>query len=176
MEKIVVGASYLNGVARVADLADVHEARRIENREFDVAFVELAGPFAPVRHTKILITKVVGGDRAVPAMMRHQRKIEHCGAARAIAGGHVFHDLLIGLAHMAVGIDDSGFASSVIAVGFPVRVCFHEITSTFSFCAYSHSRNRIVNVLNDWNIWNGSNKSCYVSSRGWTFSSRYVTQ
>jgi hypothetical protein len=46
---------------------------------------------------------------------------------------------------MAVGVDDAPCASSVIAVGFPVRVCFHEITSTFSFCAYSHRRNRIVN-------------------------------
>src|SRR5262245_62053584 len=61
-EKIIVGAAQLDCVARVADLADVHEASWIENRKFDVALVELICPFAPVRHAKILITKVIGGN------------------------------------------------------------------------------------------------------------------
>src|SRR5262245_38288136 len=83
-------------------------------------------------------------------MMRHQGEVEHRLTARAIARRHIFHDLLVGLTHVAVCIDNappcaSSITTVIITVGFPVRACFHEITSTLSLCAYSHRANRIVN-------------------------------
>src|SRR4051812_9473436 len=86
----------------------MHETRRIEDRKVDLALVELLGPFAPVRHAKILVPIVVRRDRAVPAVVRHEWKIEHRVAPRAVAGRHVFDDFLVGLADMAVGVDDAG--------------------------------------------------------------------
>src|SRR4029077_12392687 len=106
VEKIVIGTAEFYGVARIADLADMHKARRIENRKVDISLVELPRPFAPVRHAEVLLSKVVRRNRSMPAMMRHQRKVEHRLPPRTVASGHIFHDLLIGLAYVAVGIDD----------------------------------------------------------------------
>jgi hypothetical protein len=108
VEIIVVGAAKLRGVGGIADLADMHETGRVENGERDTAFIQFAGSLTPVGHTKILVAVVVGGNRAVPAMVRHQGKVKHGIAPRAVACGHIFNDLGIGLAHVAVGIDDAG--------------------------------------------------------------------
>ena len=64
-------------------------------------------PTRASRAREILDDEIVGRNRAMPAMMRRQRKIQHCVAPGAITGGHVFDDFLVGLAHMAVGVDDT---------------------------------------------------------------------
>jgi hypothetical protein len=41
-------------------------------------------------------------------MVRHQGEVKQGVAPRAVTGRHIFNDLVVGLAHVAVGIDDPG--------------------------------------------------------------------
>src|SRR5262249_25258349 len=118
-------------------LADMHESCGIEDCEFDVAFVKFAGPLAPIRDAEILMAKVVRWDRSVPTMMRHKWKIQHRIAARAIAGGHILHNLFVGLAYMPVGIDD---ASSTLAIGFLPRITLHESFLRYKSFSQCHGK------------------------------------
>ena len=103
---IVVSAAQLDGVGRIADLANVHETSRIQDGQFEITFIEFFHPLAPVGHAKVLAAKIVGRDRTVPAVVRRQREIQHGVAPAAVAGGHVLDNFFVGLAHVAVGVDD----------------------------------------------------------------------
>src|ERR1051325_7506755 len=141
VQEIVVRAAELDGVFRVADLADVHEARRVQDRALDLSLVELARPCAPVRHAEILVAVVVRRNRAVPAVVRHEREVEHRFAPGAVARRHVFDDLFIRLAHVAVGVDDMSWAA-VRRAPSAFAVVHETLLKTILF----HSLARIVNA------------------------------
>src|SRR5713226_105668 len=140
VEEVVVGAAEFDRILRVTDLADVHEAGRIENGQLYLPLVEFFRPLAPIRHSEVLLSVVVLGNRAVPAVMRHQGKIEHRLPPRPVARRHIFYDLLVRLAYVTIRIDDVG---RILCVPL-----FHERLLTYVWF-FLHRVPRFVNASFD---------------------------
>ncbi len=101
---IVVGSTQIDGEVGHADLADMHPARRIDYRSFDVALIERLLPILQRRNQKRR-ADARAPRLAVPAMVRQQRKIKHRLAPHFVIIRQVFEHIALDLANMPIGVD-----------------------------------------------------------------------